>query len=336
MSWLNRLLEGSRSNQTDVMFPVDVDLGCSMRVHVYFHEIDTRDGKVTCWSYVTDGLMSKGQKELVFTLQCEPNEAANSFPRDPLDVLASINELAEQGRLVDVGGVTQFAGRKLFDRHLAYIDSETFQGVPIPLNGLAAILVTDDELQAVREFGILRAMSRLGFASRYYPCPPWSARSRAGISFVQTRQETILSRVRRGRARGVRIVSADKITELRIDPCALPRLRESLSDLTSGDPFALLTDIDRSATGCLVWQPGQSRPEAITPPNSDGSRLCGCFAMLVPQQAENEVRLFEDGIALMLTNEAWAHVQHALTEHVVPISLPCRDSGEIFIEQIAA
>ena len=171
MSWLNRLLIRSSANRTDVVFPVDVDLGSGLCVHLYCHEIDTQAGKVTCWSYVTDGLTSKGQKELVFTLRGGPGEPADAFPRDPLDVFRSISELAEQSRPVDVGGVTQFAGRKLFSRHLAYIDSETFPGVPVPRFGLAAILVTDDEVRAGAGIRDLARNVSTGFRQPLLPVP---------------------------------------------------------------------------------------------------------------------------------------------------------------------
>jgi len=334
MSWLTRFLGRPRANRTDVDFPVDIDLGSGLCVHVYLHEIDSRTGRLTCWSYVTEGLMSRGQKELVFTLQCKPGEPADGFPRDPLEVFFSINGLAEQGRLVDVGGVSQFDGRKLFGRHLAYIEAETFHGVRVPPDALAAILVTDDEVQAVQEFGILRVMSRLGFASRYYPCPPWSERSRTGISFREVRQQTILKKVVSGRARGVRIVHDDQGVEVRIDRDAIPRLQKPMSDLGSDQVVALLTDIDPGANGCLVWEPGQSQPEAITAPHSDGSRLCGCFAMLVPGQGGNDVQLVEDGIALMLADDAFAEIRQALTQPSKEISVACKDGRRIMVEQV--
>jgi hypothetical protein len=96
----------------------------------------------------------------------------------------------------------------------------------------------------------------------------------------------------------------------------------------------LLTDIDPSANGCLVWEPGQHQPEAITPPGSDGSRLCGCFAMFVPGQAENDVQVFEDGIALMLTDDAWAEIRQALVQRSEGISVACKDGRRILVEQV--
>jgi hypothetical protein len=46
------------------------------------------------------------------------------------------------------------------------------QGVPLPPSCLAALLITTDELRAVREFGTTRVLARLGQASGYYPFPP--------------------------------------------------------------------------------------------------------------------------------------------------------------------
>jgi len=175
MSWLDHLRWRSSAHNTGgVTFPVGVDLGTGLRAHIYSHEVDTSSGTVSCWSYITDGLMSREQREIVFTLRCKPHERPDEFPRDPLYLFQSIYELAGEGRVVSVGGVTQFDGRNLFGRHLAYIQAEPFPNVAVPAHALAAILVTEDEVRAVQEFGILRPMSRLGFASRCRPETWWT------------------------------------------------------------------------------------------------------------------------------------------------------------------
>jgi hypothetical protein len=143
-------------------------------------------------------------------------------------------------------------------------------------------------------------------------------------------------RVSNGRAPGVRVVHSRQATTLRIDPDAFAGVQTVLEDLSADQAVALLTDIDSTANGCFVWEPGQWRPEAIAPPNSDGSRICGCFVMLVPQQQANDVRLVEDGVALLLTDEAWADVRKALTQPAATISLACRDGQQILVEQVPA
>ena len=45
------------------LVPEELDL------RVFRHQVDSLDGPVACWSYVTDGLRRHGQKDIVFTLR---------------------------------------------------------------------------------------------------------------------------------------------------------------------------------------------------------------------------------------------------------------------------
>ena len=176
-------------------------------------------------------------------------------------------------------------------------------------------------------------MSRLGLASRHFPCPPWSDRSRAELSFRETRRDSILSRVRRGRAKGVRVIQEGQQTDIRVGPHAAKHLQKPVGDAATDAPVALLTDLDPRANGCLVWEPGQPAPGAITPPGGDGSRLCGCFALFVPGQPANEVRIVEDGFGLMLTDDSWAQLRRALLQAEDTVSIVCKDGQRIVLEQ---
>jgi hypothetical protein len=308
-------------------FPVQFELiPGKLGANVYFHEIDTPSGPLACWTYTTDGLLAHRQKELAFTLQCEPEEPADAFPDDPLHLFTFIEQLAQDGQLVEAGGVTQFGNRDFLGRHLAYIPPQPLRDVPVQHPSIIPILITEEEIVAVREFGITRLMSRLGFAFRYYPCPPWSSRTRPGLSFERTRQESILAQVARTHAHGVSIAREGLRFVLRVTPPAQEPLLAHLAQLPINTPVALLTDIDPTANGCLVWEPGQSELTAITPPDSGGSRLCGCFALFVPEQQKEEVRLFEDGFSFLLSNQSWSALRQALKK-TRPLTIPAGAEG---------
>lgn len=328
--------EGSGKMETST-FPVHFELvPGKLGAKVHFHEIDTPSGSLPCWTYTTKGLLAHGQKELIFTLRCEPHEPVNTFPDDPLHLFTFINQLAQNGQLVDAGGVSQFGEKNFLGRHLAYIPSQPLQGEPVQNPAIVPILVTEDEAVAVQEFGITRLMSRLGFVSRHYPCPPWSNRTRPGLSFEHTRQKSILARVARFHAPGVRIVRENQRVVLRITPQAREPLQRHLAQSPKNTPIALLTDIDPTANACLVWEPGQPVPTAITPPHSDGSRLCGCFVLFVPAQKEEEIRFIEDGFSLLLSNRSWSAVRKALMKKRA-LTIPAGgDGSSLSIEWTAA
>src|SRR3954464_16073561 len=84
-----------------------------LAVRIYPHDLATQHGSIACWTYVTDGLQRLHQPDVSMTLLRSPNTAA---PQEPLHFFSMLHQLAQQGRIVQVGGWTQFGARKFFDR----------------------------------------------------------------------------------------------------------------------------------------------------------------------------------------------------------------------------
>jgi hypothetical protein len=55
------------------------------------------------WTYVTNGLSTHKQKEIVFVLKCLPDERSEEFPNAPLSLFKIIFDYAKQGVIVDEG-----------------------------------------------------------------------------------------------------------------------------------------------------------------------------------------------------------------------------------------
>jgi len=328
MSWWDKLLgRAARDPASKSPFPACIDLvPGKLSARVYLHEIDAAGDSVPCWSYVTDGLAALGQKEIVFTLRHGRDEAVDGFPQDPFHLFTTLYQLAGQGQLVDVGGFTQFGARAFFGHHLAYLDPQPLTGVTLPQTAIAAFLVSLDELRALQEFGPTRLISRLGQASRHYPFPPWSDRLRRGLTFERTLQESVLTKVRRGRATGVQASQDGKRIMLTGTRPARGDWQQAVQQAEPTMPIALLTDLDSRADGCLVWEPGQSGPAAITPPGSKGSRVAGCFVLFIPEQTADGGQILEDGFAVTLTTPSWAAVRRALVESQT-LSIPATGDG---------
>ncbi len=74
-SWLIRLFGKSKKPTVPaISFPVDRELEPGLRVRIYHHEITTQIGTIICWTYISDGLVTYHQKELIFTLRCDTSE----------------------------------------------------------------------------------------------------------------------------------------------------------------------------------------------------------------------------------------------------------------------
>lgn len=323
--------------------PVSVDIlpgRLSARVHV--HDIATQQARIPCWSYVSDGLAAHGQAEIVFTLRREPGEAPGGkierFPDPPFGLFAAIHELAERGQRVTAGGQTEFGDARFFGHHVLYAPAQRLSGVPLPPGCLTALLVTPDELRAVRTFGATRVLARMGQAATHYPFPPWADRRRRGVAMDRTFEASALAQLPRASAQDVRAtLHGDRIVVSALR-AQRPSWQDRLAQLPDRVPLALLTALDPTADGCLVWVPGQKEPEAIIPTGSDASRVCGCFLALFADQPANAGKILEDGFAIQLTGEAWQALRRALIEgdelaipatDAMSVALTWRDDDEV-------
>ncbi len=136
----------------------------------------------------------------------------------------------------------------------------------------------------------------------------------------------MLAKVVRARAAGIYACQASERINVAITRHVQEEWCRQLRELPANLPVALLTDLDPGADGCLVWEPGQTEPAAITPPGSRGSRLGRCFVLFVPEQTVDGGGLLEDGFAMSLTAPSWEAVRSALIDGQA-ISIPATNGG---------
>lgn len=283
-------------------------------VRVHAHELFAKRGPVACFSYVTEGLRSFGQREIVFTLAREPRADPEQAPREPLALLRAVANLAARGQLVGVGGFTELGPTGMLGRPsirgVAYQIAWPMEGVSLPEGTLAAVALVGAEMDTVKRFGALRVLARLGRVHGFFPTAPWCDPDREAAMEPESR--TILEGVATGYFEGVSVTMDGERIALRIDRAAAPAIARALPGLPPDAALVMLAALDPEADACLVWSPGQQQTEAITPPESRAARPSGCFALLVPQQAYDGGNPFEDGFAMMLTDASWARVRSAL------------------------
>src|SRR5262249_13293509 len=142
------------------------------------------------------GLRAHGQTEVVFTLRKDASDGSNA-PDEPMRLFATIYELAEAGQRVGVGGVTEFGERRVLGHPLLYVAARPPAGVALAAPCLAALLISDDELGAVRTFGPARVLARMGQAASHYPYPAWSDRRRRGLALDRTLDASVLAKIPR-------------------------------------------------------------------------------------------------------------------------------------------
>jgi hypothetical protein len=290
-----------------------VELAKGYRVSIFSHDIASQFGPIACYSYLTDGLLASGQREMILTVSHDPAEV--DPPTLPLQFFANINQLAMEGRLVDVGGYSEF-GRVGFMgnfRGVLYEQSQAFADVPSSQDALAVILATEDELEVAKRCGSSRILVRLGDAYRYFPFPPWSDRTRSSVVTQDFWRQSILGKnLPRLGGGGTTVRREGERVIMRSTPRVALTADQMLSNLPRNTPIGVLARLDPEADGMLVWQPGQRAPAAIVPNGSKGERLGGCFIIIVGESPTNESERFEDGFTMKLTNISFATAIEAI------------------------
>jgi hypothetical protein len=322
-------------------------------VTIYGLALDTAQGRVNCWTYVSHGLSRVGQKEVVLSVRREDTESLDGYPRSVLELFESFHSLAGDGRVVDVGSFTALAPDSpgfLGDaalRGIAYTPAEKVVDFELPPSSITALLLTQNELDAAMQFGLVRLMSILGFRYRYFPTAAWLVRGRPDVTSPAEMSASVLGGTRRARVADARAYlrgiethresrpptgslenSATRYARqevvLELPAASAAQFGQLLGQSGQGEAIALITSPNPQADACFVWMPGRPEPNAITAPGGSGLRIAGNHVLFVPEQGHDDVRIFEDGFALLMTNTTWHELRqlfgHAAQNWGMPVT----------------
>ncbi len=305
-------------------FPLHFDLiPGQLSARVWQHQV----ASIPCWSYTSEGLAAHGQHELILTVRVDQGERPTDFPKEPLRVFVELLRLAKAGRPVGSGDITELGGSGLLgQRGIVYSSTrEIFADVDLS-NGLAAILLRDEEIEAAMAFGITRVLARLGQAYSHYPWPPWADRTRPSLPMARLKEDSIISQLTRIHAPGMTVSLERERIVFRLTEESGAHLLAQLAEFPVSSPPVLLTELEPTADGCFVWKPGQSDAKAITAPNANGARLSGCFLALAPGQTEDEGLIVEDGLMMSLRDRSWRAIRDGL-KSTSPVEVRPSNSG---------
>jgi hypothetical protein len=323
MNWLSRLFTKKTVASPAWTFPYRIEaLSDTLALTVFEHEITTQERAISCWTFVTDGLVGQGQKELALTIARGPGEHPEDIAREVETFAVAVHRMAGQGRRVDVGDITLLGGLgPAGARGFAYVVPETLPGVDLPLSVVTAIPLIGDEARLAREFGPARVLARLAAHYRYYPCPPWWERGRPAVAAVPGDGTSLLAQMVRVHVRGVSARMDGSNVRLSVHPGAREALQRTLAEAPRDAAFAILITSDIGADGAFLWRPGSDQLQAATPKGSRGQRLSLAFIGFAVDQPDTGGRVMEDGAILMFTTQAWEALGAAIAAGA-PLVLP--------------
>jgi len=320
-TWTGQPLEAAQNKQA---FPYRAEvIPGELFAAVYAHDIPTADGKVPCWTFVSEGLEKHGQHEIVFSLRRLRRRAYEDVSGDVLAMFKRLYSAIDAGARLnpyDSGELTTDPGMSFLGlkgpRGLFFLPAEMFDGVDVPFEALAAVLVIGDEMEVMDKSSPLRIASMLGAEYRYYPCPPWSDPSRKPVVSAGQFGKSVLNKYARRNTPGVMIrhsLGREKnIISLRVEDGVAAKLASLVTGLPDKGVVALMTDPDPEATMRYAWLPKAGKTGLIF--NKLGPWVTGTFALLVyGEEMEEGGGRCEDGISLILTPSSWGKLNASLT-----------------------
>jgi hypothetical protein len=289
-----------------------------LTAQVYWHTIPYSQ-PIPCWTYVTQGLMAHGQKELIITLRRTEPAGDEKAPDFVLKLLEYIFGLAKQGRTVDAGGYTSMtltgaATKAGLPFNLLYLDPIRLPGIPIPSPALTVRFMSVEEYRFFQTFGSMRLIATWAQHYHYVPAPPWSEMPAPQVVSVERFQRSILNKTARAHLPQSTVNLEGKEIVFRLQPEARAALARHLEQLPPLQPVAFLPNLDPQADSGFAWIPEQNQTAMNITPTSRRARIAGCFMLFVPAQQAVSTRVFEDGFALLSPTETWEDIRAAMVK----------------------
>ncbi|KAL1958179.1 hypothetical protein VTO42DRAFT_5034 [Malbranchea cinnamomea] len=306
---------------------------------VFYHTIQTPvSGLIHCWTYISQGLITAGQKEVVFTVRRRVAiEGEQDFPRDPLTWYEMLFSAAREGQIVNEFQRTDFRAPSFLDRQdvtwIVYAAKCPIDNVPasyFPSDWLQAVPLLVTEAQVAEEFGVMRALSHLGCSQRWFPWPPWFDRDRTPCVTQSEMEGSIRSQVSYVMIPGLSAVKKGNDIVLYISERAEDGLKEVLNAF---DPDAALP-LDcvhyKDADSGLVWCNTDIQPRGYAAGTSNYCTNLN-FIAFCPCQQEDSLKLFEDGSVFLLKDETWLYIRQQLKE-LKPVSIELPSGERFFVD----
>jgi hypothetical protein len=284
-----------------------------LTLHEYRHVLDTVKGPLPVRTFLTEGLAARGGTEVRATVPEGWTEGASAALR----TLELQERFVAEGRPAALGGFTGFrvpglAGGATVG--LTYARGQRVDGIAGSEDALMAVLLHPDELALVQQGLAARVLGALGALTRYFPCPPWwELRSQPVLTPAQQSQSLLERVAPRVAAGDVRITQLeDGSLRLSLPESAVPTLAQLWAQAPQTRTLVLLAQLAPDADGQMVWVPGSTTPNAIAAGAGQPRRMGYAFLALVGHD-EPDLRMIEDGVALLLPPEPFDALQAALS-----------------------
>jgi hypothetical protein len=295
----------------------------------YDHALQTQRGVLRVRTFLTEGLASRGAKEVSATVPARWSEAQIGAI-SPLFV--GLARFAEEENPAVLGGFTGFqsgdlgGGRKL---GVTYARGTFVRGIPTGDATLAAVLLQEEEYRLAERGFATRVLGRLADRARYFPYPPWWEVRDAPALREREQAESFLSRCGPyawlGDVRVTRVAGRD--FEVSLPSTVAPALADLWREHPELESLTLGAALAPDADGQMLWYPGDTQPSATARGDHTPERMGHAFLTMV-RSGDDTFRLIEDGLGLLLSPRLFDQARDALVTGQ-DVALPLGDGVTI-------
>lgn len=300
-----------------VAFPLDLELVPGfLWAEIHLNEFLHGDKLICCWTMLSKGFASTGQKEIQVTVRIAPEQKKEDYPKEVLEFFKAAFQFTLSGLFVDYGSVSEFGKEGFLSprfKALGYVRNQPLGDWQPPKDCMAAIALTENEYETAKTAGLARVTALMGKELLHFPCPTWNDLERKDVlspAMLEQMKNNELHYLERISIRAATASVKNGVIEL-----VLPvHAKAYFADCESRDdaiPLCILTDQDPQADAVLVWHTG-SEPLAITSNRETVTCTSGSFVCFAPAQNNDYGVIVDDGFLLSLKTSSWSGLKKSL------------------------
>ncbi|MBN9417291.1 MAG: hypothetical protein J0I12_17730 [Candidatus Eremiobacteraeota bacterium] len=273
------------------------------------------------WCYRTHGMKPE---EVSVTVLRRPADHDGDYPNEPIQLLRSF---ARAGKVEY--GVADFGGKSFLSPHFKgflLVDGDEDK-VVVPVYKI--------EMDVADAAGPSRVTGQLANQVRWYPYPFWCDRDRKPVysdkDLEKMKSDAVL------RSAGINseatAMLADGALQLRLPTGTGKELSAKLLAAHSrGTALRVALRVDPRADCFLIWTSDSSR-QAVSLPGSLGKRMSVQWLCFVPDQAKNECRQMDDGVAFLLTRKDYLRFAEGVKTKRFVLPIPGSEPPRLVAEE---
>ncbi|KAK0114709.1 hypothetical protein ONS95_014193 [Cadophora gregata] len=312
---------------------------CTVSIHT--HLFTSPPNQLPCWTYISQGIATPSQPEVVLTLLRRQSENEEAFPEFPLWWMRSIYERAqsghhlETGELVELeigqeGAVLKFDQIKIDQNTRSWQTMSRFgsllHGMPLnsgcfqflndklPTKAHHVIALIHEETAVAKQFGVTRVLGHLGLSVRWFPYPPWIDRDRGDIVTLADQGGSVRIGMPILRLNGLNamLIQDDIVLTIPADDEKRKVFRDYILSLPLSAGVGLDSFMLEEADSGLTWKRGQRDPMGYASNSGVMKNLNLGFLMFAPQADHDHSIMCEDGYGILIREETWKTIRDAV------------------------